>query len=84
MDQIMANEQRNNPSGLTAEQALERLKQGNARFVAGESHFPTLQRDVRADLAKGQQPYATILGFLKLAAIAEKFASYPFIYSSKA
>ncbi len=58
----MANEQRNNPSGLTAEQALERLKQGNARFVTGESHFPTLQTDVRADLAKGQQPYATILG----------------------
>lgn len=58
----MATEHHNNPSGLTAEQALDRLKQGNARFVAGESHFSTLQADVRAGLAKGQQPYATILG----------------------
>ena len=34
----MANELHDNPEGFTAEQALERLKQGNARFVAGESH----------------------------------------------
>ena len=58
----MANELHVNPEGFTAEQALERLKQGNARFVAGESHFPTLQAEVLAALAKGQQPYATILG----------------------
>lgn len=58
----MANELHDNPEGFTAEQALERLKQGNARFVAGESHFPTLQTEVLAALAKGQQPYATILG----------------------
>ena len=58
----MASEPHDNPAGFTAEQALERLKQGNARFVAGESHFPTLQTEVLAALAKGQQPYATILG----------------------
>jgi carbonic anhydrase len=46
----------------TAEQALERLKAGNQRFVNGEARFPTVQKDVLADLAKGQAPYATILG----------------------
>jgi len=46
----------------TAEQALDRLKAGNERFVRGEARFPTVQKEVLADLAKGQQPYATILG----------------------
>lgn len=46
----------------TAEEALARLKDGNARFVSGEARFPTVQKEVLADLAKGQQPYATILG----------------------
>ena len=46
----------------TADEALQRLKAGNERFVAGRSHFPRLQREVLTDLAKGQQPYATILG----------------------
>lgn len=55
----MANE---NPHPWTAEQALERLREGNARFVSGEAHFPTVQKEVLADLTKGQQPYATILG----------------------
>ena len=55
----MANE---NPHPWTADQALERLKEGNARFVNGEAHFPTVQKEVLADLTKGQQPYATILG----------------------
>jgi len=46
----------------TAEQALARLKEGNERFVNGQARFPTVQKEVLADLAKGQQPYATILG----------------------
>ncbi len=46
----------------TAEGALARLKEGNARFVAGQARFPTVQKEVLAELAKGQQPYATILG----------------------
>ncbi len=45
----------------TADEALARLQEGNARFVSGKTHFPTLQKEVLADLAKGQQPYATIL-----------------------
>lgn len=39
-----------------------RLKEGNARFVAGKARFQTVQKDVLAELTKGQQPYATILG----------------------
>jgi carbonic anhydrase len=30
--------------------------------VAGEARFPTVQKEVLADLAKGQRPYATIIG----------------------
>jgi carbonic anhydrase len=47
---------------FSSDQALDRLKQGNARFVNGEARFPTIQKEVLAELAKGQQPYATILG----------------------
>ena len=50
------------PSRYTADQALARLKAGNDRFVRGEARFPTVQKDVLAELAKGQRPYATILG----------------------
>jgi carbonic anhydrase len=50
------------PPAYSAEEALARLKSGNARFLAGKSHFPRLQKQVLAELAKGQQPYATILG----------------------
>ena len=50
------------PALYTASEALERLRAGNARFVRGEARFPTVQKEVLADLAKGQRPYATILG----------------------
>jgi carbonic anhydrase len=46
----------------TADAALARLKEGNARFLRGEARFPTVQKEVLADLARGQSPYATILG----------------------
>ena len=46
----------------TADQALARLKEGNQRFVRGRAHFPTMRREVLAELARGQQPYATIIG----------------------
>jgi len=46
----------------SAAEALERLKEGNERFMRGEACFPTVQKEVLAGLAKGQQPYATILG----------------------
>jgi carbonic anhydrase len=41
---------------------LERLIAGNGRFVRGEARFPTVQKDVLAELAKGQRPSATIIG----------------------
>jgi carbonic anhydrase len=47
---------------MTADQALARLKRGNRRFLSGEARFPTVQKEVLAKLAKGQQPFATILG----------------------
>jgi carbonic anhydrase len=46
---------------LDADRALERLKAGNARFAGGRTRFPTLQKAVLKQLAKGQEPYATIL-----------------------
>lgn len=47
---------------FTADEALVRLREGNERFLRGEARFPTVQKEILADLAKGQQPYATILG----------------------
>ena len=49
-------------SPYTAAQALERLRAGNERFVRGEARFPSVQKEVLASLAKGQRPYATVLG----------------------
>jgi carbonic anhydrase len=46
----------------SAAEALERLKAGNQRFVSGKARFQTMQKEVLAELVKGQQPYATILG----------------------
>jgi carbonic anhydrase len=46
----------------SADEALVRLKQGNERFVSGHAKFPTVQKEVLAELAKGQHPFATILG----------------------
>ncbi|MFL6529563.1 MAG: carbonic anhydrase [Chthoniobacterales bacterium] len=40
---------------------MQRLKDGNERFIAGTTRFSPVQKEVLADLAKGQQPYATIL-----------------------
>src|SRR5262249_12549594 len=47
---------------FTADEALERLRVGNERFVAGKARFPTVQKEVLADLARGQRPYATLIG----------------------
>src|SRR5678815_3186721 len=49
-------------SAYTADQALRRLVDGNERFVQGRARFPTVRKEILADLAKGQHPYATILG----------------------
>jgi carbonic anhydrase len=47
---------------FTADEALARLKEGNERFVNGHAKFPTVQKEVLAELAKGQHPFATVLG----------------------
>ncbi|MEI8044244.1 MAG: carbonic anhydrase, partial [Verrucomicrobiota bacterium] len=48
-------------SGLTADQALQRLIAGNERYVTGTATHPdqTIQR--RAEVAKGQFPFAIVL-----------------------
>ena len=48
-------------AGPTAEAALAKLMEGNARFVAGEMQHPNLSAERRAELAKGQSPYAVIV-----------------------
>src|SRR3982750_3705257 len=50
------------PHRFSADEALARLMEGNERFVRGEAKFPTVQKEILAGLAKGQHPYATILG----------------------
>ena len=46
----------------SADDVLARLREGNERFVNGRARFPTVQKEILAQLAKGQRPYATILG----------------------
>jgi carbonic anhydrase len=46
-------------STLTAAAALDRLRQGNQRFVAGQG---TAYTGFRADLASGQNPFAVVVG----------------------
>jgi carbonic anhydrase len=50
------------PYPCTADEALAALVEGNERFVRGEARFPTVQKEILAELAKAQHPYATILG----------------------
>ena len=50
------------PSTISADEALQKLIAGNERFLQGQAHFPTVCKETLADLARGQQPYATILG----------------------
>ena len=48
---------------ISAREALERLKEGNRRFVAGVRSTDTLASPTRlAELAAGQEPFAVILG----------------------
>ncbi|MDQ8936090.1 carbonic anhydrase [Acinetobacter rudis] len=48
---------------LTAQEALERLKLGNQRFVSGEvKHRPLLEHQQRAEMAEEQHPFAIVLG----------------------
>ena len=47
---------------MTADEALTQLIEGNQRFQRGESRIDTMSREDLATLAKGQRPFATILG----------------------
>lgn len=48
--------------GPTPDQALQRLLDGNARFVAGKADHPNQDTTRRAALVKGQTPFAVIVG----------------------
>jgi carbonic anhydrase len=48
-------------TGITPEQALRRLKAGNARYVSGMTTHPDQSAARRKKLASGQKPFATIL-----------------------
>jgi len=45
----------------TPQEALHRLKVGNARFVNGRLTHPNREKEARADAAKGQTPFAVVL-----------------------
>jgi carbonic anhydrase len=47
---------------VSADEALARLMDGNARFLRGELRVTGTPLEVLTDLAKGQRPFATILG----------------------
>jgi carbonic anhydrase len=49
-------------SDVTADDALVRLIAGNERFRRGESRSVGLSHEAIAELARGQRPFATILG----------------------
>jgi carbonic anhydrase len=50
------------PPDITADQALKRLMDGNRRFLRGEARFATVRKELLAELAREQRPFATILG----------------------
>ena len=57
----MATEHQQQPV-ISADEALQRMMDGNQRFLEGKARFPTVCKETLADLTKGQRPYATILG----------------------
>ncbi|AXB75972.1 carbonic anhydrase [Novosphingobium sp. P6W] len=50
------------PAQPTPQEALKRLVDGNASFVADQPSEPDLSRDRRLTLAQGQEPFATLVG----------------------
>jgi carbonic anhydrase len=49
------------PSNIGAEQALQRLKDGNQRFATDKATHERQQSEHRAEIAKGQKPFAIIV-----------------------
>jgi len=52
----------NTKSRISASEALQRLIDGNQRFLRGEAQLSGIPRETLAELARGQYPFATILG----------------------
>ena len=53
----------NDDPGISADQALRRLIDGNQRFLSGQARVPSAPlHENLAQLALGQRPFATILG----------------------
>ncbi|MBN9658467.1 MAG: carbonic anhydrase [Acidobacteria bacterium] len=50
------------PAGVPADKALALLVQGNDRYVAHRETHPDATLERRAELTKGQHPYAIVLG----------------------
>ncbi len=46
---------------VSAEEALQKLIDGNARYVAGKATHPDQSNERRVELAKGQAPFAIVL-----------------------
>lgn len=48
---------------ITGSEAIERLKEGNQRFVSGVRSVDTMVKQIhRSDISEGQSPFAIILG----------------------
>jgi carbonic anhydrase len=52
----------NQQTTLTADEALERLRLGNARYVLDDPIAPDISRTRRLEVAKAQLPFATLVG----------------------
>lgn len=48
-------------AGMDPEEAMSKLMQGNARYAAGFAAHPDMDMMRRADVAKGQKPFASIV-----------------------
>jgi carbonic anhydrase len=49
-------------SGITGEQALQKLIEGNARFASGNASHPDQSMQRRSELVADQHPFAVIVG----------------------
>jgi carbonic anhydrase len=52
----------NEMKGIDSEQALSKLKEGNARFVSGKVTHPDQSAERRQELTAGQRPFAIVVG----------------------
>lgn len=58
---ILASARGAEPANVSAEEAMQRLKDGNERFAQGKATHERQQADRRAEVAKGQKPLAVIV-----------------------